>query len=497
MKQFITAIILLGFIACKQKDPPLVREALNQDNLEIQAFVINTKKDTTIKTSAGILIQINAGSIESPSSIVTLQVKEALSIYDMIKANLTTRSDKGLLSSDGMFYIDTKEKSTIKKSLHISLPAAYANKNMRLYKGAEEDNKVVWTDPKPIQTKESDCIEMGKSLFTSQCAACHAIDKRITGPEIINVEKRWPDKNKLRAFIRDNQAFLKTGDKYANDMYCEYNKTAMNLFPNLTDQDIDCILNYIRSKSPDPDIAHGSQKTVDDSCEYYIAYYQTLTKCRDTLTEKNGFLANVSIVPPDNKKRDTAGVPLKVNPPIYNAEYYQFDINSSGWYNIDIALEQINGVEMSKLFVQIQNKVDAHLKVFLVIPTRKIFDEGGFLDDNKRYGFYKGDGSIPLPQEEDAFILALGEHKGKLLYGEQYFLTGTTQTINISVKETTKTAFLKSLEKLHFNNTEIQVRKTKNFEGIKAADSEISRVLLKLGRCADPCSIYSDTSLLK
>jgi mono/diheme cytochrome c family protein len=87
----------------------------------------------------------------------------------------------------------------------------------------------------------------GKALFSANCASCHAINKKLTGPALAGVEDRWPDKKKLYAWIKNSQAFLKTGDAYANNLYNEYNKTAMNLFPNLTDKEIDAILGYINT----------------------------------------------------------------------------------------------------------------------------------------------------------------------------------------------------------------------------------------------------------
>ena len=87
----------------------------------------------------------------------------------------------------------------------------------------------------------------GKALFSQNCASCHAVNKKLTGPALAGVEDRWPDKKNLHAWIKNNQAFLKTGDAYANKLYNEYNKTAMNLFPNLSDKDIDAILAYIKS----------------------------------------------------------------------------------------------------------------------------------------------------------------------------------------------------------------------------------------------------------
>jgi mono/diheme cytochrome c family protein len=87
----------------------------------------------------------------------------------------------------------------------------------------------------------------GKTLFQTNCAACHAVHKKVTGPALVGVEDRWPDKAKLHAWIKNSAAVLKSGDKYANDLYLEYNKLAMNNFPGLSDADIDAILGYIKS----------------------------------------------------------------------------------------------------------------------------------------------------------------------------------------------------------------------------------------------------------
>ncbi|MGL6068974.1 MAG: c-type cytochrome, partial [Sediminibacterium sp.] len=87
----------------------------------------------------------------------------------------------------------------------------------------------------------------GKALFSANCASCHQVHKKLTGPALAGVEDRWPDKKKLHAWIHNSAAFLKTGDAYANNLYNEYNKTAMNAFPNFTDKEIDAILAYIKS----------------------------------------------------------------------------------------------------------------------------------------------------------------------------------------------------------------------------------------------------------
>ncbi|MBW0179012.1 c-type cytochrome [Sediminibacterium sp.] len=87
----------------------------------------------------------------------------------------------------------------------------------------------------------------GKTLFNTNCGTCHAVHKPSTGPALAGVEDRWPNKANLYSWIRNSAAFLKTGDKYANDLYNTWGKVAMNQFPSLTDEEIGAILKYIGS----------------------------------------------------------------------------------------------------------------------------------------------------------------------------------------------------------------------------------------------------------
>lgn len=99
----------------------------------------------------------------------------------------------------------------------------------------------------------------GQALFSANCASCHAPHKDLTGPALAGVEQRWGDKKKLYSWIRNNQAFLKTGDQYANELYLKWNKTQMNLFPNLTDPEIDAMLAYVNSVPAPGAAAQGDQ----------------------------------------------------------------------------------------------------------------------------------------------------------------------------------------------------------------------------------------------
>ncbi|HCU46613.1 MAG TPA: cytochrome C, partial [Sphingobacterium sp.] len=45
-----------------------------------------------------------------------------------------------------------------------------------------------------FSTQAQDNIDEGKALFKSRCASCHAIDKRVIGPALKDVDKRHEEK---------------------------------------------------------------------------------------------------------------------------------------------------------------------------------------------------------------------------------------------------------------------------------------------------------------
>lgn len=90
-------------------------------------------------------------------------------------------------------------------------------------------------------------IEAGESLFKANCTACHAYDRKLVGPAMSGVWERWSSEENLIAWIRNNQAFLETGDPYAVALYNEYNQSPMNLYLQFTDDDILNIIDYLRA----------------------------------------------------------------------------------------------------------------------------------------------------------------------------------------------------------------------------------------------------------
>ena len=83
----------------------------------------------------------------------------------------------------------------------------------------------------------------GKKLFKSLCASCHKLNKKLVGPALGGIEERR-ENEWLKAWIKDNAALRKSGDKDAIAVFEEYKQSPMTAFPQLTDKNIDDILYY-------------------------------------------------------------------------------------------------------------------------------------------------------------------------------------------------------------------------------------------------------------
>jgi cytochrome c551/c552 len=91
----------------------------------------------------------------------------------------------------------------------------------------------------------------GKALFNAQCAACHKLDAKMTGPALRNVTDRHSNEW-LQSWIKNSQAMVKSGDAAAVKIYEEYNKAIMPSYPQLSVVDINNILAYTSEPLPVP-----------------------------------------------------------------------------------------------------------------------------------------------------------------------------------------------------------------------------------------------------
>lgn len=97
-------------------------------------------------------------------------------------------------------------------------------------------------------TANTNPVSEGKTIFTSRCAACHNVNKTITGPALAGIDERRSTEWIIN-FVRSSQTLIKNGDKDAIALYEKFNKIPMPDHPDLTDENIKSIVEFIKSES--------------------------------------------------------------------------------------------------------------------------------------------------------------------------------------------------------------------------------------------------------
>jgi mono/diheme cytochrome c family protein len=94
----------------------------------------------------------------------------------------------------------------------------------------------------------------GEDVFKANCAACHMLDRRLVGPQIIGSFEKikagtglgdedaraW-----LENWISNSMAMVTAGDEYAVKVFEEFNKIPMNSFETLSEEELDVLVEYI------------------------------------------------------------------------------------------------------------------------------------------------------------------------------------------------------------------------------------------------------------
>jgi mono/diheme cytochrome c family protein len=83
----------------------------------------------------------------------------------------------------------------------------------------------------------------GKELFNANCAACHKLDAKATGPALRGVASKY-EMAWLYKWVKNSSDLIKSGDAQAVKVFEENNKSVMSSFPQLSNADIDNIIAY-------------------------------------------------------------------------------------------------------------------------------------------------------------------------------------------------------------------------------------------------------------
>lgn len=96
----------------------------------------------------------------------------------------------------------------------------------------------------------------GKALFNAQCAACHHLDRNMTGPALRGVVDKYDgDIDWLYKWIKNSAELIRSGDARAVRVFNEWNQSPMTAFPQLSREDVEDILAYTSEPRPEPTVA--------------------------------------------------------------------------------------------------------------------------------------------------------------------------------------------------------------------------------------------------
>ena len=494
----IALVLLVTAVACNTPK----RHLTGEEQLTPTLYNIDPTKDTTLTTPQGAILTISAGTLDAGTpGPIQLEVKEAYTIADILRGRLLTNSQGHALSSGGMIYINTAggRTVTIRKPIKVAIPTKSLQDGMQVYKGKRDDKgDIDWLDPKPLtKNAVSKYLSAGKAMFQTNCASCHSLGKTLAAPPLAWVPQRESNKKWLHNFIHDNQKLLADCDGYSRYLYCLYNKTPMTVFPNLTGEDIDAVLLYIANESERIDSnTIPNYRLSYDSCVRYqrgrdslLGTYNELQRRRDSLIADN-HAQRVTNTMYDANGNKAGSHQLRTNKPIVEAThhvaiYYEFTIDSFGWFNVDMLVSGLDGVAESTLTVTISGGYGEEADVFLVIPSLKIYQQGGYLQGKKdAFGFFTADGKIPLPQGVPAFVICMGELNGQAFFGKQQWIISRSQDLQLAPATMTKEAINQAFSQLAFEKMPMKVADTKNADQIRVIDTLIQKTdftLQKLG----------------
>ncbi|MDB5253406.1 MAG: hypothetical protein JWP27_2575 [Flaviaesturariibacter sp.] len=495
----LTALAAIFLVSCGPggKQMPAL---LSPASFPGRTLVIDNRKDTLLRTEKGALLRIKAGTFGNDAQ-AKLELKEAYSLPDMIRAGLLTRSGDKPLRSGGMILLRRTDGSNdFSKPIGVSLPTDRCESDMQLYKGVEEEDGIDWVHPEPLgDGAGAQNLARGKALFAQNCATCHDIAKDLTGPALANFEYRgpWKDTGELFAYIRNPAGYMTTS-AYAKCLQSKYG-AIMPAFPALGEDNVTAIADYVKSETQARGIPAPPAENLlcADSCRRYDSALTAEMRKRAALIRDNGprirMAGNAGVSPAGPDDGGQGSVP-KVEPKTYAAVYYQFDIDEGGWYNVDAALDFANGASTLKVRMEAAGDYD----LFIAVPQYKVFGRGGLLKDEMSvYGFYTTDGICPLPRGTTVIVFAVSEQSEGILFDAHRFVFGADNQFTLHPRRVSKERFNSVVEGFTLTGLSMVASDSKNANEIRKVDKELDRIeRLRPKTCpcqCDPANLVIDS----
>lgn len=505
----LTCIVLLA-TSCQH---PNKNAALGDpERIASEIFTISLNRDTVLLTSRGARIDIPIGTLATQGdSLVQLEIREAYSLEEMIRGGLTTSAGGEPLSSGGMINIQAKggQDVRIAKPMRVSVPAPFLEPGMRLYKGeTDSSGRLNWTQPQPLSPGAPAIkIDSGMILFQAHCATCHGIGKDGTGPNLAHFLKQfppgsefydafcsrylhgsvpgWPNENsgqndsssadQANAANSDQEIWGSCSKYYLYHQHLRHQFGSVGTYSQLSRAELATIYRYVQNESDRQALpVPNRQGLLDclDSCQAYKSAMAAIQRLEDSLEQLKRPLTsenrNPAATTPALASADPSPqlpAPNKPSEQVVPEEnysvYYQFSIESFGWYNIDVLSKEINGNLESSLLARVTGRYREKLDIFLILPDQKTYVRGGpAIQGEGYYAFNENNGKIFLPQHARGYILAMKETESSIAWALRQFTTSSDQTINLQLNESTMEEFKKAVESIGAENLSIRVAAT-------------------------------------
>jgi len=273
----LLSLTVLLLFSCNNRNTNYI---LNTGNLRSYFIAIRSDSGYTLKTPQGARLIIAPNSFDVPANTkVSIEVKEAYSLNDMILAGLTTESNGKPLRSAGMLYFNaTANNKKIKfiKAIQATIPSRTFDETMQIFKGeVHNDSTINWVNPeKPDTPSAVRNLLVGEKLFKAFCASCHKSTKEFTGPPLAGARQRAPNPLWAYRFVEHSIEMIQY-DPYARQLFKKYN-SVMTQFPLLKAGEIKSIYDYCDNEA---NLLYGSdsnkllKKDPAQFCGYDTFYY--------------------------------------------------------------------------------------------------------------------------------------------------------------------------------------------------------------------------------
>lgn len=435
------------------KQPKEKSSFCSTKRLESQSFKLNSKKNKVIYAKGGTAVDFSKAKFvnsrgEAVTDNIEIEVKEALTIADILQANLSTLSNGELLETGGMLYVAASSKGEAlelseNSSIKISVASERIQKGMAIYEGEVDSitQDINWVRPR----KEIEIVAPAK-------ARLEKAEKEITELEntIAQVEK--PIEPEL---VQDGVDIIIHPGLSLSDF------PGLNSFENLSFKILD--------PTEDDKIAllkdwNESELESTDTQNEYVLILQRINRDVNKLMRSHklrvspvfregedynkavkGFIARYQEYLADIKAERERIASLRQQRVILMSEsertnnffQYAFRTGRLGWVNIDKVRIIKNPAPFAVIIRDLEQYSNMSVNVVLE-DRRSVLPAYWNLEQIYRIG-------TDLEQSSKVTIVAIGEKDSLPYYCIEKFRVSKSETAHIELKQTTAEGLKKAL----------------------------------------------------